>query len=515
MLYNGLPDMEGILPFLRQKRVFVFACIALLFAMLAAFAPSLRHPFMSDDYHVLASLAGGPWDLRFFWTGDGKYMIPVTKLLWVLEYALFGTEAKGYHVVSLLLHGVNTVLVVLFFGRLLKSKWSGLLTGAFFALSASHWRTAMWMSAQMKLLAAFFLLLGLFAFFRFLKTGRKKFLVLTVLAQIGMPFSSALGMELPFVLALFFLFMKRQSGQRRATDRQVWQLLVGLLVLCLTYVLLQRILYAHANPYFLSAQGIGAALRNLLTAGGWVLVGLFEGFGHAMTGFFWGANLSIFGLHGAAFPLSIRLIPLGVLAILLLLPKRKGFWMLTLLFCAWTVLLYVPPVLPDIAQGFTLDWFVTRARYFYVPAIPAAALLTVLLTGVRLPRRRPLLRGALCVLLPLFAAFMLCANLGRIATLESYASDITEGFAVARDAYVHDLRQLLGRTWGTQVVTITDAPMGPVTGFEYAGHNVLPSHLAKTYLIPDECASFRFLPVGVPAEYTVSGKGTLWPPVRR
>ncbi len=507
--------MERVIPFLRQQRVFVFACTALVLAVLAAFGHSVGHPFMSDDYHVLAALRSEPWDARYFWTGDGKYMIPVTKLLWVMEYALFGTEAKGYHIVSLLLHGTNTVLVALFCGRLLRSKWSGLLTGAFFALSASHWRTAMWMSAQMKMLAAFFLLLGLFAFLRFLKTGKMKFLVLTVLAQIGMPFSSALGMELPFVLALFFLFVKRQGGQRRATDRQVWQALAGLFALCLTYVFLQRLLYAHANPYLLSAQGLGVAMRNLPLAAGWLLVGLFEGFGHAMTGFFWGANPSIFAFHGAAVPLPIRLIPPGVLAILFLLPKRKGCWTRILLFCAWTVLLYAPPVLPDIAQGFTVDWFVTRARYFYVPAIPAAALLTVLLTSVRLPRRRPFLKGALSVLLPLFGAFVLFANLGRIATLESYASDSTKGFAVARDAYVQDLRQLLQNTWGTQVVTITDAPMGPVTGFDYAGHNVLPSHLAKAYLLPDECASFRFLPVGVPAEYAVSGNGTLWPPVAR
>ncbi|MDO8469017.1 MAG: hypothetical protein Q7S29_04640 [Candidatus Peribacter sp.] len=514
MMYNVVPDMDGMLPFLRQTRIFIFACAVVVFAILVAFAPSLSHPFMSDDYHVLAALSSQPWDLRFFFTGNGNYMIPVTKLFWVVQFALFGTEAQGYHLFSLLLHLANTALVALFFARLFKSKWSGLLTGAFFALSASHWRTAMWMSAQMKMLAAFFLLIALLSFLSFLRTGERRYLIATLIAQIGMPFSSALGIELPFVLALLFLFLRKTDQKRiRVPVRPIWRTLGSLIGICLVYVVLQRILYAHANAFLLSGQGLKAGLLNLLMAGRWLFAGLFEGFGHSMTGFFIGANPAIFSLHAAAVPASVRFIPLGLLLILLLLPKRQGWWKMALLLAAWTVLLYAPPILPDLSQGFTTDWFVTRARYFYVPAIPVAALLTLLLTFVRLPKKRPVRRAALVVILALFGAGVLLGNLRHIAALESTASDFTKGFARARDAYVQDLRSLLGNTWGTRVVTITDVPLGQTTGFDYAGHNVLPSHLAQIYLSRDERSSFRFLPGGVPADYEVTGFGTLWPPV--
>ncbi|MFH1444220.1 MAG: hypothetical protein ABIG34_02415 [Candidatus Peregrinibacteria bacterium] len=507
--------MEREIPFLRQKKIFVFALSVLLFAIIAAFAPSMAHPFMSDDYHVLSALQTLPKDFSFFFTGNGKYLIPVTKLLWVGEWMLFGTREAGYHFTSLLLHIINTSLVILFVTRLLKSKWTGLLAGAFFALSASHWRTTMWMSAQMKLLAAFFLLLGLVCFLAYLRTGKGRYLGWTLVAQIGMPFSSALGVELPLVLALLYLFVQRTNGKRvRVPQKCVWKSLGVLLALALVYVVLQRLLYAHANAYLLSSGGIVQAFAHLPQAVRWLAAGLFEGLMRSSTGIFIGALPSIFTLHAAAVPFGIRLLPLGLLLILLFLPKRRHWGLPALLFAAWTLLLYVPPVLPDLSQGFIEEWFVTRARYFYLPAIPAAALLALLLTHVKLPkRRRPFLRVGVIAVLALFGATVLLSNLSRIHQLESYAATYTRDFGQVRDTYVGDLRILLSQTWGTQVVTIRDKLLGTVTGIDYAAHNVYPSHLAKVYLTADELASFRFLPDGFSADYGVTFDGSLWPPL--
>ncbi|MDD5103354.1 MAG: hypothetical protein PHX93_03055, partial [Candidatus Peribacteraceae bacterium] len=392
--------MEREIPFFRQQRVYVFALAVLFFAILAAFAPSIGHPFMSDDYHVLRALKTLPKDFAFFFTGNGQYLIPVTKMFWLGEWVLFGTHETGYHITSILLHIINTGLVILFFSRLLKAKWTGLLAGAFFALSASHWRTTMWMSAQMKLLAAFFLLLGLLCFLSFLRTGKGRYLAWTLVAQTGMPFSSALGVELPIVLGLLYLFVQRTKGSRIRVERQpVWKTLGVLLALALVYVVMQRLLYAHANAYLLSVAGITQAVTHLPQAIRWLTAGLFEGLMRSSTGIFIGALPSIFTLHAAAVPFGIRLLPLGILLILVLLPKRRHWALPALLLAAWTLLLYIPPVLPDLSQGLIEEWFVTRARYFYVPAIPAAALLAVLVTSVRLPGRRPVARiGAIAAL---------------------------------------------------------------------------------------------------------------------
>lgn len=503
--------MERVIPFFRRTRVFVFACAAGVFAVLAVFGPSVSHPFMSDDYHVLAALAADRWDAAFFFSGNGKYLIPVTKLLWSVQYIFFGTNVQGYHVVSLCLHLLNAVLVVFFFGRIFRQRWTGLLTGALFALSASHWRTAMWMSAQMKLLAALSLLIALIAFHSWLRTGKWRFFLLVLLAQTTMPFSSALGMELPFVLALLYLFLRyREEKRMRVTAARVGWAVAALVAVCLSYVGLQRVLYAHANSYLLSGEGIEQGMLHLVRAARWLALGLFEGFGHAATGIFIGANPSIFSLHAVPVPLAVQLLPLAVLLLLFLLPKHCGWWKWAGLFAAWTVLLYAPPVLPDLAQGFTEDWFVTRARYFYVPAIPFAALLAIFLSQVRLPKkRRPVLRSALQTALVLFGGFVLISNMSHITALETRASDYTKGFARVRDACVQDMRSLLTQTWGTRVVTVIDEPLGRLTGFDYAGHNVLPSHLADAYLTPVERSSFRFLPEGVQAEYMLTMNGHL------
>lgn len=507
--------MEREIPFFRQQRVYVFALALLLFAVIAAFAPSIAHPFMSDDYHILSALVTQPKDFAFFFTGNGKYIIAMTKLLWTAEYALFGTEPAGYHITSLLLHIINTALVIVFFTRLLKSRWSGLLAGAFFALSASHWRTAMWTSSQMKLVAAFFLLVALISFFDYLRTGRAQSLVVTLIAQVGMPFASGHGVELPLVLALLYLFLRQTDRQRlKPSPARVGGALLLLLGIAASYVVMQRLFYVHANLHLLSTEGMQQAIVHLPRAVRWLMQGLFEGLGRSSTGIFVGAIPSIFSLHAAAVPEPIRLLPAGVLLLLFLLPKRRGWVPSALLFAAWTVLLYAPPILPDLSQGLVEEWFITRARYFYIPAIPAAALLVLLLTHVRLPKRAPVLRAVTVVILSVFALSVLLSNLARIQQLESYAAMYTQQFGRVRDTYINDLHLLLAQTWGTQVVTIRDQILGPVIGNEYAAHNVLPSHLAKIYLTPDERASFRFLPPDVPADYGVTRTGALWPPLR-
>ena len=509
--------MDPVQQFLRQKHVYTFGVAALFLAVLAVYLPSLAHPFMSDDYHVLAALASQPKDLVFFFTGNGKYLIPVTKLFWVVQYALFQTNAWGFHLASLLLHLANTALVTLFFTRLFRSKWQGLLTGVFFGLSASHWRTTMWISAQVKLLAALFLLLALLSFLSFLRTGQWRFLWGTALAQVAMPFASALGMELPFILLTLYLFQRQVDPKRvKVASRQAWSALALIAGLCIVYVVLQHTLYAHANTFLLSDQGIFSAIQNIPRAARWLMRGIFEGLLRSSTGVFVGAVPSIFSLHGAAVPLGVIMLPLVMFPVLVFVPKRRWdrpFILLLLLLTAWVVLLYAPPILPDMAQRFTEQWFITRPRYFYLPMIPMAAIIAVLLTTVRTTRRHPLRRWSTLAALVIFGGFVVLSNLQRIRFHEQFAAEQTQQFAVVRDALVADLRGLLRQTWGTRVLTIRDSVLGQVTGMDYAAHNVLPSHLARAYLPPAERASFRFLPEGVPADFGITPQGRLWPPV--
>src|SRR5512135_2370934 len=91
---------------------------------LAAYVPALRNGFVNwdDDLYVVGNphiRALGPaffqWALFSF---DAANWHPLTWLSHALDYALWGLNPFGHHATSILLHGLNTLLVMLLSIRL-------------------------------------------------------------------------------------------------------------------------------------------------------------------------------------------------------------------------------------------------------------------------------------------------------------------------------------------------------------------------------------------------------------
>src|SRR5207244_12002797 len=88
------------------------------------YMPALRAGFVSDDFqdvtdNQLLRTAGG---LRDLWTAQWRYYplqyYPVTFTSFWIEYHLWELHPLGYHVVHVLLHEANAVLVVVLFAGL-------------------------------------------------------------------------------------------------------------------------------------------------------------------------------------------------------------------------------------------------------------------------------------------------------------------------------------------------------------------------------------------------------------
>jgi protein O-mannosyl-transferase len=110
----------------------------LVAAVLLAYAPSLRNglvwddqahivdnPRLSDVVTAVATYVGGP---------EGAYYRPLVFLSFATEHAVWAATPLGYHVTNLLLHALNTLLLLVLARRSGVSEHMALLGAAIFAL---------------------------------------------------------------------------------------------------------------------------------------------------------------------------------------------------------------------------------------------------------------------------------------------------------------------------------------------------------------------------------------------
>ena len=86
---------------------------------------------------------------------------PLTLLSLLLDYTLFGLKAWGYHLVNLLLHLANSVLLFRCLRLMTGAVWRSAVVAALFALHPLHVESVAWVSERKDVLSTLFGLLAL------------------------------------------------------------------------------------------------------------------------------------------------------------------------------------------------------------------------------------------------------------------------------------------------------------------------------------------------------------------
>ena len=126
--------------------------------------PSARG-FVGDDFMILHRLRGlghAADVVRFFRGEFFEYYRPLAFVSHAIDWAIAGQNARQFHLTNLLIHVVNTILVLLVGRSLSPRPLAGLLAAALFALHASNNEAVVWMSARFDLLATCFALAALY-----------------------------------------------------------------------------------------------------------------------------------------------------------------------------------------------------------------------------------------------------------------------------------------------------------------------------------------------------------------
>ena len=193
---------------------------ALIIALtIAAYLPALRAGFVFDDYSLITDnplVKAGDGLYRFWFTTDAPDYYPLTWSLWWLEWRLWGDSPAGYHLVNVLLHAGNAVLVWLVLRRLrVPGAW---VAGLLFAVHPVNVATAAWISEQKNTLSMLFYAGAILAYLNFDETRRWSWyagaLGLFLLALLS---KSAVAM-LPVVL-LLCIWWQRGRVERRDLAR--------------------------------------------------------------------------------------------------------------------------------------------------------------------------------------------------------------------------------------------------------------------------------------------------------
>jgi cytochrome c-type biogenesis protein CcmH/NrfG len=183
--------------------------VLLVIATAAVWAGTVRNGFVGsdDDFYVYENphvLAGLTWSgiAWAFTTGYYAWWHPITWLSHMLDVSLFGIRPAGHHVMSLLFHLANTVLVYGLLSRMTGARARSAAVAALFALHPLHVESVAWVSERKDLLGAFFGFLSIAAWLRWVDT-RKKLAYAASLVLFALSLASKpMLVTLPFLLLL-------------------------------------------------------------------------------------------------------------------------------------------------------------------------------------------------------------------------------------------------------------------------------------------------------------------------
>ena len=159
------------MPSNRETRRSCLLSALLAAAILLAFFPVLNNDFIKFDDgfyivhnpHVTTGLTWNNlrWSLGAGYQGNWH---PVTWISHMLDVQLFGLRPGWHHLMNLLLHTANSVLLFLWLQQLTAATWRSLVVAALFGLHPLHVESVAWAAERKDVLSTLFLLLTLMSY---------------------------------------------------------------------------------------------------------------------------------------------------------------------------------------------------------------------------------------------------------------------------------------------------------------------------------------------------------------
>lgn len=239
-------------------------CLLLAAVTLAIYNPVNHHPFVNYDddryvtenAHVRQGLTASTITWALTSTEQANWH-PLTWMSHALDCSLFRLNPAGHHFTSVLLHGVNVVLLFLILVWATGRFGPSLFVAALFALHPINVESVAWVAERKNVLCTTFFFLTLWAYGWYAqKPGSKRYLAVVALFATGLA-SKPMVITLPFVLLLLDYWpLNRLAG---ASDPRIPSFLWPRLVLEKLPLLVLSLASAVIT---MQAQQAGGAVRS-------------------------------------------------------------------------------------------------------------------------------------------------------------------------------------------------------------------------------------------------------------
>jgi tetratricopeptide (TPR) repeat protein len=202
----SLPDSKP-----GHQKSFIFILL-IVFLTGFSYAPSLKNGFTNwDDPNyvyknsTIQTLNNENTKVLLTKPHMGNYH-PLTMLSLAMDYSLGKLQPKTYHTTNLVLHLANTVLVYIFIFLLLGKIELSLISAALFGVHTLHVESVAWISERKDVLFTFFFLASLILYIKYVKEGRSKFYLYSILLFILSCLSKGMAVSLSLsILAIDYL----------------------------------------------------------------------------------------------------------------------------------------------------------------------------------------------------------------------------------------------------------------------------------------------------------------------
>ena len=191
----------------------------LCLAALLVFGASVFNDFVffDDDKAILYNQTLQNPSLGKFFSGQNLGMYaPMTWIAYWVGQGLSGKEAWGYHLLGLLLHGFNSVLVFGILKRLTGLLWPAFAAALLFAVHPIQAEAVCWAAALSTVLFSTFFLLSVTAYIRATTSPTPSYgwLALSLLSFLAACLAKSAAVTLPLVLvAVDFYLNKKLDGK--------------------------------------------------------------------------------------------------------------------------------------------------------------------------------------------------------------------------------------------------------------------------------------------------------------
>ena len=161
--------------------------------------------YITENKHVQSGINAESIQWAFT-TTEAFNWHPLTWFSHMLDWRLFKDHAGGHHLISLLLHIGNVLLLFFFLNRTTKNLWSSAFVAAIFALHPLRVESVAWAAERKDVLSAFFGLAALYAYALYAEGPKfSRYIICLLLFALGL-LAKPMLVTLPFVLMLLDLW---------------------------------------------------------------------------------------------------------------------------------------------------------------------------------------------------------------------------------------------------------------------------------------------------------------------